>query len=90
MVSPMGRSHTFGVNPYISCSVSNLHLVQTSNPPSPVLSSTSYITKNVQNYGTTFQNHDLERIRGIKNKNKDSYKLMQTPLGNKKVLVASP
>jgi hypothetical protein len=28
--------------------------------------------------------HDLERIRGIKNKNKDSYKLMHTPLGNKK------
>jgi len=37
-----------------------------------------------------FQNHDLERIRGIKNKNKDSYKLMHTPLGNKKVLIASP
>jgi hypothetical protein len=29
--------------------------------------------------------HDLERIRGIKNKNKDSYKLMHTPLGNKKL-----
>ncbi len=86
----MGSSHTLESTPYVTCSVSNLHLVQTSNPPSLVLTSTSYITKNVQNYGTMFQNHDLERIRGIKNKNKDLYKLMHTPLGNKKVLVASP
>jgi hypothetical protein len=60
MVSPMGRWTHLASIP------TSLAVFQTSNPPSPVLTSTSYITKNVQNYGTMFQNHDLERIRGIK------------------------
>lgn len=56
----------WGDETHLASIPTSLAVFQTSNPPSPVLTSTSYITKNVQNYGTMFQNHDLERIRGIK------------------------